>query len=245
MKRRQESSTGMYHVMVKGINKERTFNQQREKSYFIKIILKHLKIYKVEIYSYCIMSNHAHFIIRSEIQILSEYALYYNFKHQRNGHVFQNRFASECIENEKYFWMCLRYIHLNPVKAGMVNDLSKYKYSSVNEYRSNMAIVIHEKALLMYKKTFPDAKSFEEFHKERETKVFLDISEEMLTQRVELAIDYAESLQTKHNLPVLSQVFEEKEIRLAYIYKIKDEMQISLKKAKELCVKVQEKVINM
>ena len=171
------------------------------------------------------MSNHAHFIIRSEIQILSrfmaavlsEYALYYNFKHQRNGHVFQNRFASECIENEKYFWMCLRYIHLNPVKAGMVNNLSKYKYSSVNEYRSNTAIVIHEKALLMYKKTFPDAKSFEEFHRERETKVFLDISEEMLTQRVELAIDYAESLQTKHNLPVLSQVFEEKDIRLAYI----------------------------
>lgn len=239
--------------MVKGINKERIFNQQREKSYLIKIILKHLELFKVEIYSYCIMSNHAHFIIRSEIQILSkfmaavlsEYALYYNFKHQRNGHVFQNRFASECIENEKYFWMCLRYIHLNPVKAGMVNNLSKYKYSSVNEYRSNTAIVIHEKALLIYKKTFPDAKSFEEFHKERETKVFLDISEEMLTQRVELAIDYAESLQTKHNLPVLSQVFEEKDIRLAYIYKIKDEMQISLKKAKELCTKVQEKVINI
>ena len=97
MKRRQESSTGMYHVMVKGINKERIFNQQREKSYLIKIILKHLELFKVEIYSYSIMSNHAHFIIRSEIQILSrfmaavlsEYALYYNFKHQRNGHVFQ------------------------------------------------------------------------------------------------------------------------------------------------------------
>lgn len=73
MKRRQESSTGIYHVIVKGINKERIFNQQREKSYFIKIILKHLKIYKVEIYSYCIMSNHAHFIIRSEIQILSRF----------------------------------------------------------------------------------------------------------------------------------------------------------------------------
>lgn len=64
--------------MVKGINKERTFNQQREKSYFIKIILKHLEIFKVEIYSYCIMSNHAHFIIRSEIQILkNSWQLFY------------------------------------------------------------------------------------------------------------------------------------------------------------------------
>ena len=52
MKRRQESSTGMYHVMVKGINKERIFNQQREKSYLIKIILKHLELFKVEIYSF-------------------------------------------------------------------------------------------------------------------------------------------------------------------------------------------------
>ena len=51
--------------MVKGINKERISNQQREKSYLIKIILKHLELFKVEIYSYCIMSNHAHFIIRS------------------------------------------------------------------------------------------------------------------------------------------------------------------------------------
>ena len=91
-----------------------------------------------------------------------------------------------------------------------------------------------KKRCLYIKKTFPDAKSFEEFHKERETKVFLDISEEMLTQRVELAIDYAESLQTKHNLPVLSQVFEEKDIRLAYIYKIKRRNANITKKSKRI-----------
>ena len=108
-RRRKESRTGIYHIIVRGINHEKIFQQQREKLYFKSIISNYLQKYKVEVYSYCIMSNHAHFIIRAELQILSlfmaailaEYASYYNFKHHRNGHVFQNRFTSECIEDEK------------------------------------------------------------------------------------------------------------------------------------------------
>ncbi len=141
-RRRRESKTELYHIIVKGINRERIFNQQREKIYFKRIILKHLDVINVEIYCYCIMSNHAHFIIRVEIHdlsrfmafVLSEYASYYNFKHHRNGHVFQNRFTSECIEDERYFWSCLRYIHLNPVKAGMIKMPVRYRYSSMGEY---------------------------------------------------------------------------------------------------------------
>ena len=109
---RIKSVTSLYHVFVRGINKELIFNQVREKRYFKKIIQKHLSEYEIEIYAYCIMSNHAHFIIKSNdihvmsmfmSKILAEYANYYNYKKQRNGHVFQNRFGSECIENEKYF----------------------------------------------------------------------------------------------------------------------------------------------
>ena len=69
--RQQKSTTGFYHVVVKGINKEKIFNMQREKLYLKKIILKYLNDLEVEIYSYCIMSNHAHFIIRAEIEVLS------------------------------------------------------------------------------------------------------------------------------------------------------------------------------
>ena len=94
-KRRRESTTGFYHVIVKGINKEQIFAQNREKSYFRKIILKHLERYEAEIYCYCIMSNHAHFIIRAELHclssfmaiILAEYAMYYTL--------------SSCYENWK------------------------------------------------------------------------------------------------------------------------------------------------
>ena len=149
LKRRQKSGTDLYHVIAKGINKERTFNQSREKTYLKKIIKKSQKKYEnVEIYAYCIMSNHIHLILKAEFPelslfmaaVLAEYANYYNYKHHRNGHVFQNRFVSECIETERYFWNCLRYIHLNPVKARVVKEAARYQYSSMMEYMlSSMA----------------------------------------------------------------------------------------------------------
>ena len=70
-RRRKESRTGIYHIIVRGLNHEKIFQQQREKLYFKSIISNYLQKYKVEVYSYCIMSNHAHFIIRAELQILS------------------------------------------------------------------------------------------------------------------------------------------------------------------------------
>ena len=153
-KRRQKSFTDFYHVIVKGINKEKIYNQQREKIYFKKIILKYLKKYDVEIYAYCIMSNHAHLIIKAELQVLSlfmavvlaEYANYYNYKHYRNGHVFQNRFKSFPIESEEYLWQCFYYIHLNPVKAKITGKMNRYQYSSAQEYIYEKKGLIRENA---------------------------------------------------------------------------------------------------
>ena len=72
LKRRQKSGTDLYHVIAKGINKERTFNQSREKTYLKKIIKKIQKKYEnVEIYAYCIMSNHIHLILKAEFPELS------------------------------------------------------------------------------------------------------------------------------------------------------------------------------
>ena len=89
-KPRRESSTRFYHIYVRGINKEKIFGQSREKNYFKRIIRKYLKEYDVEIYSYCIMSNHAHLLIKSDLKelsmfmskVLAKYAQYYNYKTQ-------------------------------------------------------------------------------------------------------------------------------------------------------------------
>lgn len=242
-RRRKESRTGIYHIIVRGINHEKIFQQQREKLYFKSIISNYLQKYKVEVYSYCIMSNHAHFIIRAELQILSlfmaailaEYASYYNFKHHRNGHVFQNRFTSECIEDERYFWTCLRYIHLNPVKARMVKKPEKYKYSSMAEYMTGMLGLLHENAIELYEQKFSSTEEFTKFHTEQQIGIFKDISSEIELQYREIALLLAKNMFREYQLPLLMQVFEEKKIRKEYIQRLKEILNISIKKANELC----------
>ena len=243
-KRRKESATGVYHVIIKGINRERIFNQQREKFYFRKIILKHLQKYEAAICAYCIMSNHAHFIIRAELHvlsafmsvILSEYAVYYNFKHLRNGHVFQNRFLSECIETDTYYWSCLRYIHLNPVKAQIVKDLVRYRHSSIGEYMLETSNLISEDALDFYRKRFLDFNDFESFHNMKPETVFTDIDDEERTQQKELMLTIAENTAVEYKLSKLLQVFEEKSIRLEYIEKVRKILKMNTKEIKELII---------
>ena len=91
-------------------------------------------------------------------KVLAKYAQYYNYKNNRNGHVFQNRFGSECIESERYFWNCLKYIHMNPVKACMVSGLMDYKYSSIKDYMNEIVDILHENAIKHYKTKFHDWK---------------------------------------------------------------------------------------
>ena len=87
--RRRKVLYGFYHVIAKGINREKIFNQTREKNYFKRILRKYLQEDEVEIYAYCIMSNHVHLIIKSELAVLAvfmakclaKYAEYYNYKH--------------------------------------------------------------------------------------------------------------------------------------------------------------------
>ena len=69
--RRRKSATGFCHVIAKGINRERIFNQTREKLYFKRIFREYLKEDEVEVYAYCIMSNHVHLIIKSELAVLA------------------------------------------------------------------------------------------------------------------------------------------------------------------------------
>jgi REP element-mobilizing transposase RayT len=88
------------------------------------------------------MSNHIHLLIKEGKEDLgivfrrigSKFVYWYNWKYKRSGHLFQDRYKSEVVENDKYFLTVLRYIHQNPVKAGIVGSMIKYPWSSYNEY---------------------------------------------------------------------------------------------------------------
>lgn len=87
------------------------------------------------------MGNHIHLIIKegedfgiAMRRIGASFVYWYNWKYQRSGHLFEDRYKSEVIENDGYLLTVLRYIHQNPIKAGMVKALSEYKWSSYSEY---------------------------------------------------------------------------------------------------------------
>ena len=250
--KRQESSTGVYHVIAKGIARENNFSQIRERKYFQKIIRKYKDKYAVKIFSYCIMSNHVHLMIGAELPVLSlfmarilaEYAFYYNYKHNRNGHVFQNRFTSECIETESYFWNCLRYIHMNPVKAGMVVHAGDYRFSSMKEFFSGKNPLIHPDSIQLVKQRFCDRKSFDDFHGKGEYEIFQDTYEEMDQQRIEIAERIAREMYAQARMNYLSQVFEEKEYREEYMERIQQTLHVSQRKSKLLYSKVKNQVKN-
>lgn len=145
------SGTGVYHVMLRGINKQNIFESRDDYWKFIRLMdrLCHPRDETDRpipahccIYAYCLMPNHVHLLIRdydgtlaNSVKSLSiPYAQYYNVKYERVGHFFQDRFRSEPVNDWEYFVTLLRYIHQNPVAAAMVSDVNDYTWSSWREY---------------------------------------------------------------------------------------------------------------
>ncbi len=131
------------HHMVQGINREYIFETNEEKEKYLALLKKYGKQFEIKIIAYCIMNNHVHMILDTErIQNISDfmkqvnsiYAMYYNKKKERVGYVYRNRFKSIPIMTREQMHTCIKYIHMNPVKAEIVKKEEQYKYSSYNDY---------------------------------------------------------------------------------------------------------------
>lgn len=140
---RSSLNSNFFHVTVQGINKEHIFFSNFYKEFYINKMLSNLNRFDITLISYCIMNNHAHLLLYSkEISNLSKYmkslntsySIFYNRSENRVGYVFRNRFSSQPITNYFYLFNCIRYIHDNPIKAGIVDHACDYKFSSYNDY---------------------------------------------------------------------------------------------------------------
>jgi len=152
---RKKGSTGIYHAMLRGINKQTIFGDDEDNGKFLQIIKECKEVCGFKLYGYCLMGNHAHLLIHEESapleqifrRIGSRYVYWYNRKYNRVGHLFQDRYKSEPVENDRYFLTVLRYIHRNPTKAGLCKTVGEYKWSSYNEYIRKSAIIDSDFAL--------------------------------------------------------------------------------------------------
>lgn len=139
---RQLSRTGVYHIMVRGINHQMIFFEKEDYQRYIETIDRFVADEEAVVLGYCLMSNHVHLLIQENNTAISQimkkigtsYAYWYNQKYERSGHVFQDRFMSESVEDDSYLLMVIRYIHQNPVKAGIVTKADAYIWSSCRVY---------------------------------------------------------------------------------------------------------------
>jgi len=141
------------HHMVQGINREYIFETSENKRMYINLLKKYYMQFNINIIAYCIMDNHAHFLLYSDkIQNVSNfmrqansiYAKYYNEENKRVGYVYRNRFKSVPIMTKKQLYACIKYIHMNPVKAGITQKEETYLYSSYKDYFSKTGFINEE-----------------------------------------------------------------------------------------------------
>lgn len=188
---RSKSITGIYHVMLRGNERKPVFLDEEDKRKFIDILLQKKEGEASLVYAYCVMDNHVHMVIHEAGQLLDRfmkrigitYAAYFNKKYHRVGHVFQDRFRSEPINDEAYLLSVIRYIHKNPFGPEQCPSLNYLwsSYPSYMGYKDSMPLLPEMEDILG--RFYSDRKSaqqgFREFHLTEEAQYFfLDMPEE-------------------------------------------------------------------
>jgi REP element-mobilizing transposase RayT len=134
-----------YHVTARGVRRSSIYLDDEDRERFLTLLARVVDRYALQCHAYCQMTTHYHVALtttdanlsRAIRQLNGEYAQWWNWRHDRNGHVFQARFYAQIVQDESYLLNVCRYIVLNPVRAGMVRRPEHWRWSS---YRAMLGL---------------------------------------------------------------------------------------------------------
>ena len=164
------SQSGVYHILFRGVNQQNIFEEKADYKKLKEAIAKVKEEMDFVIYAYCFMSNHVHMVLKEKEvgdisvimkRILTKYARWYNIKYGRSGALIANRYKSIPVEVDEYFIPLIRYVHQNPIRAGIVENLEEYSNSSYIEYTGDEEITDTSFLFAMMEQD-----RFVEYHKE-------------------------------------------------------------------------------
>jgi len=136
-------SQSYYHIIARGNNQHTIFQKHEDFLYYLDLIRKYKSEHPFDIFHYCLMPNHVHFLIKTNKasdfstfmkKLNLAYFHYYRQSYGWSGHFWQNRFKSQPVGKDAYFIQCGKYIELNPVRARLTNKPEDYPYSSYSYY---------------------------------------------------------------------------------------------------------------
>ena len=156
-KPRQESSTGIYHWITRGINRRALFHFKKDYLFFLDLVKTHTDERQIKVFHYCLMPNHIHMLLHApSIGDLSHFSHYvkrrYAYYHSKttghNGASFERMYKSIPVETETYLLDCARYIERNPLRANLAKRLEDYPYSSycVHAFKEQSDLIVASEA---------------------------------------------------------------------------------------------------
>jgi putative transposase len=145
LRRRIEYEGAFYHVIQRGNNREHIFRKEIDKQSYLSKLVDLKKQLGFKLFGYVLMDNHYHLLLQTGKDPLHKiifrqnmfYSRYFNNKYQRSGHLYGDRYKASLIQDERYLFAVLRYIHWNPIKASLVKSPDEFAWSSDRAYRSN------------------------------------------------------------------------------------------------------------
>ncbi len=239
---RKISNTGVYHVMIRGNEKRNIFYDDEDRMHFLNIVQTKVRLTKTKLYAYCLMDNHVHFLMGEGNESMAvfmkrinvSYAYYFNKKYDRIGHLFQDRFRSEVIEDDRYLLEAMRYIHNNPVKASIVNKTEDYKWSSYHYFIVDLDSSIEKYFLLnMFSDNIERAlELFKEFHLKNDEREFLNCDtrnkEEKRIRQVKKAKEIIDNVLNQNNFTD-ENYLDHKDMRNKIILSLKQQRGLSIR----------------
>ena len=133
----------IYDIINRGVERKNIFLQSEDYEKFLEILKKIQESANITIHSYCLMTNHYHLLIETHSENISaamqylnsNYSIYFNKKYHRTGHLWQGRFHSYYLYDDRHFWIVAKYIERNPIVANMVKEIKQYKYQSFFQWK--------------------------------------------------------------------------------------------------------------
>lgn len=189
-----------------------------------KLLVEKSECRQVKIMAYCIMINHAHLLVYQEDRkqlsafmqkVNTSFAKFYNKRNEREGYVFKGRFFSQEIEDIKHLYNCLVYIHQNPVKAGIVEKIEDYPYTSYSEYFLEKEIISDESIALLQLEEKDWQETILKIHRNKNIKEEFDIKEYIAYQKI---IEVYEKKYEKS----IREIIKEKEILKKLVKELKE-----------------------
>lgn len=141
-KPRIEFEGALYHVITRGNQKQRIFKNKEDYAKYLEILADYKEKHKYFLYAYALMNNHVHLLVETQEVPLSKilqginqrYTMYFNWKYRTLGHLFQGRYKAILCDKDQYLLTLIKYIHLNPLRAGVVKSPEEYQWSSHHVY---------------------------------------------------------------------------------------------------------------